>query len=397
MAVANGSFSYQPPLLLQQMESDLATLPMFFGDSGDTIISENKPSTKFLNNLHSMGFEIPNFQSLSEAEVLHDNSLEEIYPWGWSPAAHFILKNLKEKCSQKFKNRPNSEWTDTHRRLYERSTALRFLQDLLQNTLTSKFVELHQTGQIVQSISDIENLLTTNNPLVLKAPMSSSGRGVQIIRKSMLNNSNKQWFAGILKQQKYLIAEPYIDKISDLSFQFRINSEQDIDFLGTSFFETNSNGQYQCTLLNPVFGNLFPGRDKELTELLEFTAHLLLIALKGTIYAQLHRGFIGIDAMIFQENDGLKIQPCIEVNCRMNMGILALQIQQRIHPEASGKFELMYNKNRILPVFRMKTKKTKETNNPVYREGKLFEGFVLLAEANEQSKFGAYISLGTAK
>ncbi len=394
MAVANGSFSYQPPLLLQQMESDLATLLMFFGDSEDIIIADNKPSMKFLDTLSSVGFEIPPFHRLSETEAFPDNSMEVIYPWGWSPAAHFILKNLKEKCGQKFKSQPNYEWTNTHQLLYERSTALRFLQDLLVNTRTNKFVELHQTGKIIQSISEIENLLTINNPLVLKAPMSSSGRGVQIIRKSLLNNSNKQWLSGMLKQQKYLIAEPYIDKISDLSFQFRINSEQDIDFLGTSFFETNSNGQYQCTLLNPVFSNLFLGREQEFHELCDFTCQQLLDALKNSIYAKLHRGFLGIDAMIFWKNGSLKIQPCVEVNCRMNMGILALHIQNRIHPEASGKFELIYDKNGILPLYKQKTK---ENHDPGFQDGELCEGFLPLTEANGQSKFGAYISLGTAR
>ncbi len=394
MAVANGSFSYQPPLLLQQMESDLATLPMFFGDSEDIIITDRKPSTKFLDTLNSIGFEIPSFHSLSEAESFPDNSMDIIYPWGWSPSAHFILKNLKGKCDQKFTVQPNSQWTDTHRRLYERSTALQFLQELLENNRTNKFVELNQTGQIVYSVSEIENLLTTNNPLVLKAPMSSSGRGVQIIRKLLLNASNKQWLAGILKQQNYLIAEPFIDKISDLSFQFRINSEQDIDFLGISIFETNSNGQYQGTILNPSFSNFFPGREHELKELCDLTSQQLLYALKNSIYAKLHRGFLGIDAMIFEKNGSLKIQPCVEVNCRMNMGILALQIQNKIHPEASGKFELIYDKNGILPVYKQKTK---EKQNPGFQDGKLCEGFLPLTEANETSKFGAYISLGTAK
>lgn len=394
MAVANGSFSYQPPLLLHQMESDLATLPMFFGDSEDIIITDNKPSMQFLDKLHSTGFEIPSFHSLSEAEAFPDNSMEMIYPWGWSPASHFRLKDLKKKCGKKFTVQPNSQWTETHRRLYERSTALQFLQDLLENNRTNKFVEQKQTGQVVHSISDIKNLLIANNPLVLKAPMSSSGRGVQIIRKSLLNASNKQWLDGILKQQKYLVAEPYIDKISDLSFQFRINSEQDIDFLGISIFETNSNGQYQGTILNPVFSKLIPGREQELKDLFDLTSQQLLNALKNSIYAKLHRGFLGIDSMIFEKNGSLKIQPCVEVNCRMNMGILAIHIQNKVHPEASGKFELIYDKNGILPVYHQKTK---ERHTPDFQEGKLFEGFLPLTEANEQSKFGAYISLGTAR
>ena len=90
LAVANGSFSYQPPLLLQEMENDLSILPFVFCTENVFVLTEASPSTVFLQKLEKFGFELPQFCSLAELESLPDGSFEAIYPWGWSPATHFL-------------------------------------------------------------------------------------------------------------------------------------------------------------------------------------------------------------------------------------------------------------------------------------------------------------------
>ena len=92
LAVANGSFSYMPPLLLQEMERDLSILPFIFGSDCDYVITEDLPTSGFIQNLKNAGFVLPNFCRLAELEALPTDSFENLYPWGWSPAAHFKLK-----------------------------------------------------------------------------------------------------------------------------------------------------------------------------------------------------------------------------------------------------------------------------------------------------------------
>jgi hypothetical protein len=395
LAVANGSFSYQPPFLLQEMERDLSTLPFAFCNENDFILTENPPSADFLQRLKIAGFDLPHFCSLAELESLLDGSFDAIYPWGWSPATHFKLKHLKEKCTDIFKESPDFQWSDEQQLLFERATSLDFLTGIIENDPPDWFIKKEMTGRKVISTEEIEMLLSKHSRLVLKAPMSSSGRGIQIVRNEKLNTSNKQWISGVLKQQNYLIAEPYLEKIIDLSFQFRVISNSKIEYMGLSVFETNSNGQYRGTLIHPDFNKLLPDVDfSELTEMICTTADLISNALEKSNYANYHRGFLGMDAMIFKQEKSIMMQPCIEINSRMNMGILTMFLEKRIHPESSGKFELFYGSANKYHDF---AGKQSMLNPPVGKEGRIYSGFLPLTEPTIQNKFGAYISLAVAK
>ena len=137
--------------------------------------------------------------------------------------------------------------------------------------------------------------------------------------------------------------------------------------------------------------------EKEFTELLKkikTTASILQKALMESEYAKHYLGYLGVDALIFRDNDTLMIQPCIEVNCRINMGILSLQLENKIHQDASGKFELgLVN----TAEFKNKTAMNSEINEIKYRDEKIFSGFIPLVEPDQNKKFGAYLSLGSAK
>jgi len=388
LAVANGSFSYMPPLLLQEMERDLAILPFIFATENDFVITETKLSGKYIEQLNNWGFKVPGFCTLSELESMTTDSFEAICPWGWSPAAHFKLKKLKEKCSEKFKSNPSYNWQQTHQLLFERSTSLNILNDILTNNQQPWFINKSLTGVKVTGLYEIEKLMKEHQSLVVKAPLSSSGRGIQIIRSKTLNNSNQAWISGVLKQQNYLIAEPYLEKLADFSFQFQITESAEIDYLGVTFFETNSNGQYKGTLINTSLADIFPDENlKELEEMISKTAKIIGEELKSSVYSKVHRGFLGIDAMVFRNENQIMIQPCIEINCRMNMGILTILLQNYIQREAKGKFELFYGQKGNFEIF---AEREHKLNPPVIVNGKINAGFFPLVEPTHHQKFGAY-------
>lgn len=390
LAVANGSFSYMPPRLLRGFEHDCSVLPFVFAKSGDFVLTEKTPSKEFIIRLTEVGFEMPEFFQLQELISGKTETIGSILPWGWSPAAHFYLKDLKGKCSPEFRKSPVFSWHEEHKVLFERITSLYFLTDFLKQNPLEFLVGKEFIGTKVTTIEEIEELLNNQIPLVLKAPVSSSGRGVQIIRKPKLNTSNRQWISGILNQQKYLIAEPFLDKVVDFSFQFKI-SDNEPEYLGYSVFETNTNGQYQSTVIHPEVNLTI---NLEMDSKIEETALLLKNALKNSVYARGHRGFLGIDALIYKEEEGLKIQPCIEINSRMNMGILTMKIENLIHNDSFGKFELFYGSSGEF----LKFTNEKATKNSIeMKNGKLSSGFLSLVEPDENTQFGAYIEVGIAK
>lgn len=389
LAIANGSFSYMPPRLLRDFEENCAALPFLFASKNDFVLMETKPSHEFIQKLTDYGFQMPVFASMKE--LVAESSFNHLLPWGWSPAAHFILISLKDKCSPDFKNSPVFNWHEMHRTLFERKTSLDFLIKLLENHPLNFFTAKESTGVIVTNIAEIETLLNKLFPLVLKAPLSSSGRGIQIIRKADLNTSNRQWISGVLSQQGYLVAEPFLEKKMDLSFQFNINDFGEPAFLGYSIFETNSNGQYKSTLIHPKITKLLPeAQYMEVNAMIEITAELILQNLSNSIFSTWHRGLMGIDAMIYIDGKDLKIQPCIEINSRMNMGILAMQLEKHIHPSTYGKFVLYYGKKGQYEHYSRYMAMEKPTK---YENGRIKSGFLALTEPDASKQFGAYLLL----
>ena len=395
LAIANGSFSYHAPLLLQEMERDLSILPFVFCTENDFVLTDNLPTAGFLKMLADAGLKLPKFCRLADLESLPNGSFDAIYPWGWSPAAHFKLKNLKEKCSEAFKISPVFNWNDEYKSLFERSTSLGFLVGILNNNPPDWFIGKEMIGEIVTSMDEIDLLLKKQSPLVLKSPMSSSGRGIQIIRKTQLNTSNTQWISGVLKQQNYVIAEPYLEKLMDLSFQFQVLPGSEVNYLGHSIFETNSNGQYSGTFIRTKLGKFMDEENiPELESMIEETAKVLKAALENSAYRVEHRGFLGVDALVFSNGNHLMMQPCIEINSRMNMGILTMLLERRFHPKSEGKFELFYGNPGEFNTF---AAEQIHLNPPIFKDGLFYSGFLPLVEPGRKTKFGAYVSLGVAR
>ncbi len=343
LAVANGSFSYMPPQNLRQFEDDLATLPMFFCQPNDIVLTKGKPSNDFIQQIQEAGFICPEFSS-PEMLIQENRQLGLLKPWGWSPAAHFRLEGLKASCPAAYWQSPVANWSENHRQLYERKTSREFLQNLLISFPYDAFCRPEQAPVIITRLDEVDPFLSQHGQIVLKAPLSSSGRGSQFLRKSNLNNAVRQWATGVLNQQGYLMAEPLFPKLADLSFQFEVLPGGQIDYLGTSFFRTNSNGQYNESLINPELNQVISGFEPSaINDLMNITVEVLRNQLCQSVYTRFYEGYLGIDSLLYEENGKLKIQPCLEINCRQNMGIVSLKIARSLHPEAKGSFGIYFN------------------------------------------------------
>jgi len=139
--------------------------------------------------------------------------------------------------------------------------------------------------------------------------------------------------------------------------------------------------------LNKIFGEVNP---EMLKIMIESTAKAIQEALNDSLYAQLHRGYLGVDAMIFKHQNQIMIQPCVEINCRMNMGILSMQLEKKIHPKSRGYFKLFYGRQKDFKNFVVEQNKMNPT---VILDNRLCSGFLALTEPNASKTFGAYINI----
>ena len=385
LAVANGSPYYMAPALLREFEEELTPLMLLFSSGSDWILQENPVAETFVRELTRLGF--PSAEFLTKDEILSRiNTLNINYiklkPWGISPAESYLFDFIQPFTKQK--------WQPKMKDLYGRKMSSQFLHDFIQKHRQSIFPGVDELPQLVTAIPEIERLIDRLGNVVVKSPFSSSGRGLQVIRRQKLNAANIQWINTNLKQQGYLVVEKWHNKLHDLSFQFYIGENGKVDYLGPSFFLTNSNGQYVGHHLNfSAYGQL-PFSSLQINDI----GHKLTDALVCSDYAKIHRGYLGIDALIYEEKNAVKFHPCLEINARYTMGTVCKMIEKYLHPEASGYFRTFFStKSSYLEFAQQQAGKFP----PEIIEGKLKYGFVSLTAPSSLSRFGAYIELDPNK
>ena len=387
MEVANGSKTYDPKARFVDFSNELSFLPIVFSKSHDIIISDNTPSVEFIKIINKTPLELPNFSTIQDIKT------DSLYlkPWGWSPLMHQKLSKLKPFCSSVFKNSPNWEWNKEQKCLYSRATALNILKDIL-NTENKILIPFHEIPIICKTQYEVEEIVKLGKKLILKSPWSSSGRGQQTVQPNQLSQTTKQWLKGILRTQGFVMVEYFREKVLDTSLHFEVTNSG-ITFHGFNAFKTDEKGQYIGNYINPQ-------NHSEITKHLsvlknEITQNnlieIIIQALQRSIFPKYYRGVIGIDVLIYKnENGEIKINPCMEINCRHTMGTVALAIEKHTNKNSKGMFFVTKNKDNKLYNFHLE----QLLNNPIkVHNNKIISGYIPLTNININSKHHAWVEI----
>ncbi len=390
-AVANGNASWQPNQLLQKMESDLSMLPLWFAKPDDFVLTGEIPSPGFIGSLKKLNIQPPGFiekKSVSTEPELINGSVNKLIPWGWSPAAHQFLSPLKKSCSSEFKKSPIFNWQPGYRNFYSRKFARAVLKELISVYSDNSFISAENLPQVVTTKEEFETALTRWGKIIAKAPWSSSGRGLQPVIKTPVHPKVWEKLMGIVNDQGFAIAEPFLNKVFDLAFQFQLEKGK-VTYLGTSYFTTDKKGQYTGNNLNGLppeiekdvagFVNLIP----------EKIINPLIKIVESTELAKNYEGFFGVDTLVFRDKNGvLKINPCLEINVKQTMGLLSLQLEKLVHQNKKGIFRTYFKPGENFLQF----VKTMEEKYPLtITNHKIESGFFPLTDASATTLFGAYI------
>ena len=398
LSVANGSVNYMAPAQLRKFENELGTLPWIFARREDIILVDKVPSQQFTDQLETAGFILPTFlsieRSLSDPDFL-STEIGFLFPWGWSPAVHKLISPLKSGCCHEFRNSPVAEWRDVHRELYSRKSALTILQRITNDNHSENILSSNDLPEICKNHEQIIALQQKWGKVVVKAPWSSSGRGLQILRPNEYNQTNRQVITGYLKQQGFVIVEPWHNKLLDISFQFFSFGNGTIEYRGLTTFSTDHSGRYIGNYLQELPPDLTPELKEFLSENLEKVKLALNKTLTSSDYSTNYYGWFGVDAIIFRSPDGkLKFHPCLEINCRFTMGAIALRLRTHLAEQSVGEFRITHGKGGHFAQFceEMTCQEPLITDN-----GKIVSGFLPLNPALPESSFGAYLSVKKMK
>jgi hypothetical protein len=161
--------------------------------------------------------------------------------------------------------------------------------------------------------------------VVIKAPWSSSGRGIRYVNGAM-NEVTKNWVHRTMKKQDGVMVEPYYNKVKDFGMEFYAEKDGTIRFEGFSLFITQ-NGAYT--------GSLLASNDEKLEMLSHYLPKWLLEEMRDRIIKFAPRQFeghytgpFGVDMMIVTREDGngFLLHPCVETNMRRTMGHVAMTL-----------------------------------------------------------------------
>ncbi|MFW6352648.1 MAG: hypothetical protein ACOC2E_09690 [Bacteroidota bacterium] len=393
MAIANGEVSYMPPRNLYRFEHDLATFPWMLGGNNDFVLVREKVGNS-LEHLRRYNWEIPKLVSSPEDLQLSVNQNLCFTPWGWSPAVYKHFSPFLPFVHPRWENHPFSKWNNHLADLLSRETGYNLLTSLSQiKSDSGKHYSLISLPEIPLQISrpeDLPDILKKlSPPLIIKTPFSASGRGLFRIRSHADAPENSQWVKGMLKKQGKIYIEKMLNKIQDVSFQFSL-TENSIEYLGHNFFYTEASGQFAgCAIGEPENGSKLFSDGTRIKEAIVQAAELLKEGIKKTELNKKYTGPAGIDGIFFEDENGcLKLNPCLEINFRYNMGYANVLFKRKMHPAAKGKWKTgIFAKEEWQKFCRMETEK-----HPVQMlDGKPVKGFIPFVDPKSPKKFGAWL------
>ena len=364
MALASGSPYYMAPASAKKMANDLAMLPAWYADAGSEILVGDSRQVDWLRDGCRLSLLVNGVLSVTD-------EYEEIIPWGWSPA-------LKHRLGMDMVRGVDVE---TLRGLSSRMTAVNLLPKLrIEGTIGE--------SSWLTSLENVSAFSVKHGRVLLKAPWSGSGKGIQPL--CGLPDDNLQgWIRRIIATQGGVVGEPFYEKIKDFAMEFKVEGK-DVAFGGYSLFETDARGIYKENFL---------ASDAMIEEMLSgYVSRDVLHAIRKSLLRELslllegnYQGYLGVDMMIVRsDEEKYLVHPCVEVNLRMNMGVVSRLLFDRfIVPETVGRYVIEFFPRRGEA---LKTHENLMSQHTLVVEGeRIRSGYLSLVPVFEDTNYLIYV------
>ncbi len=323
-----------------RLHGDGSLLPLWYADEGDMVLSS--------------GVDIGWLNDMRGIFCLHPEVVESCHascqgsPWGWSfDAARRLSAAGASVLDDK---RLDSIASVSHRRVS--IEIMSSLRDALSFQLPPVPVEITTISELREIVADA--------PVYVKAPWSSSGRGV--FRVAAVDDRVAARVNGIFRRQGSVILERSLDKKCDFAMLFH-SSGGKVEWVGYSLFFNSTGDAYGGNLLadDVMIEDMLVAAGATREHLHAIRSELTGI-LAGVIDG-VYDGYFGVDMLV---TTGGMVAPCIELNLRMTMGVVShILVERHLAPGVTGIYRVMHG----LPT---------EVRTPVVRNHRLVEGTVFL-------------------
>lgn len=433
MALACGDPYYMAPASARKMAADLSALPGWYAEKGATVLLATKAQvagmeatacsegTSALEGPVSAVWAKGNEGRLAPAGVRWQcwdgaapltggEVFDRLCPWGWNPS---LVRRLREAGIPEALL-PDAERMQTLRMLSGRQTAVRVLQRLHERWReTSECLDgvaLWGTSFVLTTEAEVKAFVEGRPHALLKAPWSGSGRGVQYTH-GQVTAPLQGWVRHVLHTQQAVVGEPFYEKVIDFAMEFRVEAASEtatgtsvssataaslsaspsrVRFAGYSFFETDARGIYKenwlasDAVIEARLAAYVPVADlHRLRCLLE---EELEEALQGA-----YEGYLGVDMMICRGSAAgtYALHPCVEINLRTNMGVVARRLYDSyVCPASQGRYVIEFYPQPGEALRRHRA--MLEAHPLVVEDGRLCSGYFSLTPVFEDTAYQAY-------
>lgn len=303
MALAANKSEYTPPKIVKRMEEDLKDL----------------------------------------SSLLNENVIDkDITVWGWNKA----IKQQLIKRGYDSNHMPTDEQIESIRYYASRKYASIYRNKLEIEQYQDTFVDNE-----MKFITDINKLECSEGTYITKTPWSSSGRGIKIV-------NNKDF------PSPPFLLDKFYNKVVDFAFEYKV-TDKDVEYIGISVFKASTDGKYEYNYVLPQteLKNIIIQQGVN-EQIIDYLQELHKTLLKKELIGK-YKGIVGIDMMVVNESDIIKIHSCLELNLRMNMGVLAIMLYKQYGCNSfacignPNGFQAILDKNQ----FYIKYNKSRESHN----------------------------------
>lgn len=309
IALASNLSNFTAPHAGRRLRHDLGFLPAIWAEEGYVLVDDVADAQR----VYSL-FLHKSFDRFVDKHMLSRLNINCVEPWGWDLALRsFLLRYGVDAV-------PSEDEIAEIRDLSHRKHAVWLLRELQGEGIVGR-------SWCVESLNDVMDIFLNQRHLVLKAPWSSSGRGVRFV-DDYIDSYQTNWIKKTIERQGSIIVEEYNNKVMDFGMEFESDGEGRVSYLGLSLFQTQ-NGAYT--------GNILATEERKEEMIKRYVSKDILATVKekiccrlGSLYKNKYKGPFGVDLMIVRGNENVNflLNPCVEINLRRTMGHVALELSK---------------------------------------------------------------------
>lgn len=233
---------------------------------------------------------------------LSGKNITEVVPWGWSKALVYRLSKA-----------------GVRREVMPSDAMLDGLRTLSSRVFTSKLQrELGLDVAVCKTWEEVEIFERRVGPAVMKAPWSSSGKGLMMVSSP----TARGWMQNTVAREGAVVCERWMNRVQDFALEFTVEESGAVRYEGLSVFRTSPSGRYVAhDFVTPEEQHAALMQWVSEEEVQRWRKWWQKRLEEDDIRAFSYVGPMGVDMLVDAAG---KINPCVELNWRMTMGHVAL-------------------------------------------------------------------------